>query len=109
MAREPYAGFFAGWEPPQFYADEASTAARLRKAGFVDVSTSIEPAGFSLDNVPDYRQYLATVTLHQHLARITDTALRERFLDELTGQALADPKLHLDYWRLNLRATKPGR
>lgn len=107
MSRHPYARYFAGWQPPQFYADEVSTAARLRKAGFVDVVTSVEPAGFTLDNVPDYRQYLATVTLHQHVARITDPALRERFLDDLVQLALADSELHLDYWRLNLRGTKP--
>lgn len=108
MSRHPYASYFAGWEPPQFYADEVSTAARVRGAGFVDVVTGIEPAGFSLDNVPDYRQYLATVTFHQHIARITDLAMRERFLDEMTQQALAEKELHLDYWRLNIRGTKPA-
>ncbi len=108
MSREPYTRYFAGWQPPQFYADEASTAARLRNAGFVDVATSIEPAGFSLDNVPDYRQYLATVTFHQHIAQITDSELRERFLDDMVQQALADKELHLDYWRLNIRARKPA-
>jgi trans-aconitate 2-methyltransferase len=108
MSREPYARYFAGWEPPQFYADEVSTAARLRNAGFVDVATSVEPAGFSLGNVPDYRQYLATVTFHQHIARITDAALRERFLDDMTEQALAEKELHLGYWRLNIRGRKPA-
>lgn len=107
MSHAPFARFFAGWHPPQFYADEHTTAARLRSAGFTSMAVWLEPAGFSIDNVPDYRQYLATVTLHQHVARIADPDLRERFLDELTNQALADPELHLDYWRMNLRGRKP--
>jgi trans-aconitate 2-methyltransferase len=106
MAREPYAPFFAGWQPPQFYADERDTAARLRNTGFTNIAVWVHPAGFAIESVEDYRQYLATVTLHQHLARITDAALQERFLDELTAQAVADPELHLDYWRMNIHARK---
>ncbi len=106
MSREPYAPFFAGWQPPQFYADERSTVERLRRAGFTNIAVWVHPAGFSINNVDDYRQYLATVTLHQHIARIPNAGLREHFVDELTQQALADPELHLDYWRMNIHARK---
>jgi trans-aconitate 2-methyltransferase len=106
MSRAPFAPYFAGWQPPQFYADQQSTEQRLRAAGFLGIAVWVHPAGFAIDNADEYRQYLATVTLHQHVARITEPALRERFLDELTNQALADPELHLDYWRMNIHARK---
>jgi ubiquinone/menaquinone biosynthesis C-methylase UbiE len=102
-AQAPYAEFFAGWPGPWEYADAPTTAARVRNAGFVNVETSIEPAQFCLSNPDEYRQYLATVTFHQHLARIPDPELRERFLYALA----ADPNFELDYWRLNLRGRRP--
>ncbi len=106
-SQPPFAHFFAGWSEPWEYADERTTAARLRAAGFADIVTWLHPAGFSIDSADEYRQYLATVTLHAHVARITDPELREKFLDEMVRQALADPEFHLDYWRLNIQARKP--
>lgn len=106
MESAEFASYFAGWTPPQFYADEHETAARLRRAGFSSVATWISPAGFALPCAQDYREYLRTVTLHQHVDRIADLKLQGRFLDLLTEQALADPELHLDYWRLNIHARK---
>ncbi len=103
MQRPPYAEFFAGWTGPWEYADAETTARRLREAGFVEVGTSIEGAQFRLGSTDEYRQYLATVTCHVHLARIPDAELRERFLGELA----ADPHFEMDYWRLNLRGRKP--
>ena len=103
MAQPAYADFFAGWSGPWEYADAETTAARLCQAGFEQVETSVEPAEFRLSDADEYRQYLATVTFHQHLARIPDAALRERFLHDLA----ADPDFEMDYWRLNLRGRKP--
>ncbi len=103
MARRSFAEFFRDWPGPWEYADAPTTAARLQQVGFVDVETSVEPAEFRLSNPEEYRQYLATVTFHRHLARIPQPELRERFLRELAG----DPDFEMDYWRLNLRARKP--
>ena len=104
MGQPEYAGFFAGWPGPWEYADAPTTAARLRRAGFVNVETSVEPAEFRLSNAEEYRQYLATVIFHRHLARIPDPGLRESFLQALA----ADLHFELDYWRLNLRGIRPN-
>jgi hypothetical protein len=108
MSSGPYAPYFAGWDGPWEYADAATTARRLAGAGFVAVETGLEAAPVTLGSAAEYREYLATVIFRLHLARIPDAALRERFLDELTAQAVADdPPFLLDYWRLNLRARRP--
>ncbi len=103
MSQPAFVPFFAGWPGPWEYADAPTTAKRLREVGFMKVETSLESAEFQLSDEGEYRQYLATVTFHQHLGRIPDAALRERFLRELA----ADPDFEMDYWRLNLRGTKP--
>jgi trans-aconitate 2-methyltransferase len=108
MAQPPYARFFVDWQDPWNYADPDLTPRRLRAAGFLDVESWLEPAAFKLTTAEEYRQYLATVTLHRHVARITDADLRDRFLTDLAQQAISDPDFELDYWRLNIRARKPA-
>ncbi len=105
MARPEFAPYFAGWREPWTFPDEQIAAERLRNAGFTDIRDWTEPAGFAMPTPTDYRQYLITVTLHQHLARIPDPVLRDRFLDQLVE--LAKPELYFDYWRLNLHARRP--
>jgi trans-aconitate 2-methyltransferase len=108
MTRPEFAAFFAGWHAPWQYPDDVTTAERMRHAGFVEVRTWLEEAPAMLSDAPGYKEFLATVTLHRHLARISDSALRERFLDELARQASADnPPFTLDYWRLNLSGCRP--
>jgi trans-aconitate 2-methyltransferase len=103
MATAPYAPFFAGWSGPWEFADAATTAERLRTAGFVDVETSLEPAPTVVLGMDDYRAFLRTVIFRLHLDRLPDETLRATFLDTLTAQAAQDaPPFSLDYWRLNL-------
>jgi hypothetical protein len=79
----------------------------MRRAGFAEVKTWLEQAPATLSDALEYKEFLATVTLHRHIARISDPALRDRFMDELTRQAAADnPPFTLDYWRLNLSGRK---
>ena len=99
--------YFRGWTPPQFYVDDHATAERLRRAGFHEVAAWLHREDVTFPDARTYRDFLATVTLHAHLARIPDAALRERFLDHLVEKALADPQLYLDYWRLNIKARRP--
>lgn len=99
--------YFRGWDPPQNYQDAVATAARLRKAGFSDVATWLHNQDTRFDGDQTYREFLATVTCHTHIARIVDPAVRERFLDRLVALARQEPELHLDYWRLNIHARKP--
>ena len=88
--------------------DPEPAAERMRRAGFVEVSASLESAAFSLPTVEDYYQYFKTVTFHAHAARLPDPVLRERFLRTLAEQVFAGPNRDLDYWRLNLSARKPS-
>jgi trans-aconitate 2-methyltransferase len=108
MASEPYATYFSGWKDTKVFADDATTAERLRAAGFTGVETGLESAPTSLAGADEFREFLTTVNMHSHLARLPDGPLRRRFVEELTEQAAADdPPYSLDYCRLNIRALRP--
>jgi trans-aconitate 2-methyltransferase len=108
MRRPEYGPFFDGWHATWQYPDDITTAERMRRAGFIEVKTWLEAAPATLASGQEYKEFLATVTLHRHVARIPDPAMRERFMDELRRHAAADdPPFTLDYWRLNLSGCKP--
>ena len=108
MASPPYAPSFAGWAGPWEFADDATTAERLRAAGFVEVETALEPAPTTLPDAATYRDFLTSTVLRAHLARLPDEAARGAFAATLTAQAAADdPPFALDYWRLNLAGRRP--
>jgi trans-aconitate 2-methyltransferase len=108
MATEPYAAYFACWRDTKVFADDVTTAERLRAAGFADVETGLEPAPTVLSGADEFREFLTTVNMHAHLARLPEGPLRRRFVEELTEQAAADdPPYSLDYCRLNIRARRP--
>jgi trans-aconitate 2-methyltransferase len=107
-ATEPYAPYFSGWKDTKVFADDFTTAERLRAAGFVEVETGIEPAPTVLSGADEFREFLTTVNMHAHLARLPAGPLRRQFVEELTEQAAADdPPYSLDYCRLNIRALRP--
>lgn len=84
------------------------TADRLKKAGFVDVDTSLEEAPTTLATEADYREFVTTVIYHPHLERLPDAALKHAFIDRVTGLASREAvPFTLDYWRLNMQARKP--
>lgn len=108
MASEPYAPYFSGWKDTKVFADDVTTAERLRAAGFAEVETGLEPAPTVLSGADEFRDFLTTVNMHSHLARLPEGPLRRRFVEELTGQAAADdPPYSLDYCRLNIRGRRP--
>jgi len=108
MAREPYARYFAGWKDTKVFADEVTTAERLRAAGFAGVETSLEPAPTVLPGAEEFREFLTTVNMHAHLSRLPEEDLRGRFVEELTEQAAQDnPPYSLDYCRLNIPPLRP--
>lgn len=107
MQTPEFERFFHGWKAAQNYQDDRATAARLGAAGFRDIATWLHRQDVTFPDAATYREFLQTVTLHADLTRIPDPAVRDRFLDILTEQALADPQLGLDYWRLNIYARKP--
>jgi trans-aconitate methyltransferase len=107
MATEPYAAYFSGWRDTKVFADDLTTAARLRAAGFADVETSLEPAPTVLSSADEFREFLTAVNMHAQIARLPEGPLRRRFVEELTEQAAADdPPYSLDYCRLNIRARR---
>ena len=108
MHAPPFAPFFTNWPGPWEFADAATTADRLRAAGFVDIDTSLEEAPTTLASKDDYREFVSTVIYHPHLERLPSAALKQAFIDRVTGlSANDDPPFTLDYWRLNMAARKP--
>src|SRR5262249_33333007 len=67
MRSQRFARYFEGWVDPWNYADDEATAERLSAAGFVDVITSLEPAPTRMGSGPDYREFVSTVVLRNHL------------------------------------------
>jgi len=107
-ATAKYARYFAGFREPWTYNDAETAAAILRRAGFAEVETSLEPALTILENLPKYSEFVRTVILRQHLERIPDVELRTEFVAALSDPATTDdPPFSLDYWRLNLNAIVP--
>jgi trans-aconitate 2-methyltransferase len=96
----PYAAHLAGWKGPWNFAGAEETAARLERAGFTDVETSLEPYPVS---PPDPTGFLRTVCLGPHLERLPDE-LRAGFVDAVRERCGRE----LDYVRLNIDAKKPS-
>jgi trans-aconitate 2-methyltransferase len=98
---EPFAPYFAQWQGPWNYADDVTTAARLRAAGFDAVKTWLEPKSVTPD---DPRAFVQTVCVVRHLDLLPDE-LRGPFVDRVLAEA-GEP-LVLDYVRLNMTAQRP--
>ncbi len=107
-ATRPFNHFFAGFREPWLFQDAAGVAECLRRAGFVDVETSIEPAMTILDSAKEYTEFVRNIILQLHLENLPSERLRAEFMAVLQEQAAADdPPFSLDYWRLNLRGRVP--
>jgi trans-aconitate 2-methyltransferase len=94
---------------PWFFSDDQSAAVRLRAAGFEEVETGLEEAPFIASDHKEFGEHLRTFVLHRHLEFLPNEEYRVKFLKHL-GEAAAhgDSPWTLDYWRLNIRARKPG-
>ena len=106
--RQELRPFLAAAPSPWTYASDVETAARLSRAGFTDAQTSMEPAPAIFDNADAFREFVESVILRSYLPLIPKEKLRRTLMDELTALAANDsPPFELDYWRLNLHATRP--
>lgn len=97
-AEGPFAEHLGGWTGPWYFAEAEETAARLKRAGFVEVRTWLEPSPV----VPELaEEYLRTVCLGHHLERLPGDlrAAYVRAVAERCGQPM-----ELDYVRLNMVA-----
>lgn len=109
IAREPFAGAFRQWQRPWEFADDTTTQSRLHQVGFVDVDTSLVPAPTSFADAGQFREFVKTVVLRPHMAAIANPRDADGFLDEMVSAAASDdPPYTLDYWRLNITATRPA-
>jgi trans-aconitate 2-methyltransferase len=97
-SRPPYAEHLADAGEPWHYAGAEETEARLRAAGFADVSCSLQP----WDVVPpEPFEFLRTICLSPYLDPLPE-AQRKPFVDEVLA---AEPEpLTLRYVRLNISA-----
>ncbi|HUO13907.1 MAG TPA: class I SAM-dependent methyltransferase [Verrucomicrobiae bacterium] len=103
-----FAKFFAGFHEPWLFQDAESASEGLRRAGFIDVETSVVAAPTVIDNAGEYGEFVRNIVLRRHLERIPHEDERSEFMQSLTEQAaLDDPPFLLDYWRLNLRGRIP--
>jgi trans-aconitate 2-methyltransferase len=102
-----FSRWFTGWTDPWNFADVPSTIVRLERAGFTMANVSLEPAPTPLADAETYAGFLSCVCVRQYVARLPH-AEQPAFLEALTRQAASDnPPFTLDYWRLNLSASKP--
>jgi trans-aconitate methyltransferase len=107
MASPDYSTWFGDWPGPWEFAGDSTTAKRLADAGFVDIDTWLYEAPTPMADAEAYRSFLTNVIMGEHLARLPEEA-RAPFIDALTdGGATEDPPFVFDYWRLNMRATRP--
>jgi trans-aconitate 2-methyltransferase len=106
MAREPFRGYFRGWQDDKNYADARTTRIRLEAAGFEEVKTWLHGEAAAFGSVDELARFLATVVLGGHLERLSEGE-REPFAaavaEEIT--AVGGSPL-LDYVRLNIDARK---
>jgi trans-aconitate 2-methyltransferase len=108
MREEPFAELFATWQDQWTFASADEAAHQLTAAGFVDVRAWLEPAPTQLASADDYREFIATVNYRAQVLALPP-ALQGPFLDRITTLAAQqeEPFL-LDYWRLNVSATRPS-
>jgi trans-aconitate 2-methyltransferase len=107
LTQAPFAPHFRSWRPSWFFAGPEDTEARMRRAGFVEVSTGLEPIPALLPNAEDYRAFLESVVCPSYL-EVLPEPLQERFLDAMVEAGAKDaPPWSLDYVRLNLAGRRP--
>lgn len=106
-ATSQFAPYFVDFREPWLFQNAEGAEGTLRRAGFVDVETSVEPAFTVLENAAQYNEFVRNIILRQHLQEIPSEPDRVHFMANLTEQAARDDQpFSLDYWRLNLRGRK---
>jgi trans-aconitate 2-methyltransferase len=108
-ASPPFAPYLADFPSPWFFQNSESAADTLRRAGFIEIETSLEPASTVMEGRRQYQEFVRTVIVRAHLDRLPDQDLRDQYVSQLADLAAEDsPPFLLDYWRLNLAAKKPA-
>src|SRR5690606_22326339 len=82
MRSSEFGRYFDGWNGPWEFADDVTTASRLRDAGFTNITTWLYESPTPMDDAGAYETFLTNVILGEHLTRIPED-LRERFVAQL--------------------------
>jgi trans-aconitate 2-methyltransferase len=107
MLSQEFAPHFTDWRRPWNFANAETTMRRLDAAGFANATASTRPAPVSFPDASSYSAFIRTVCIRPHLS-LLPAALHERFIDALAAGAATDsPAFTLDYWRLDMAATRP--
>ena len=91
-----------GWDGPWNFASPEDTRRRLEAAGFVGIETWLTDEPTSFEPGPAFRDYLRTVALSAHVARLAPVA-QDEFLDAVI-ERLPDAAIH--FVRLNIVAER---
>ncbi len=106
LDRPDLAPYFDSFREPVHFAAPELTTGRLRRVGFADAEAWLEPMPTTLPDPQKFRDFLRTVVLRAHVAKLPAEAA-EYLLDQMTELAAEDePAFTLDYWRLNITAKK---
>jgi trans-aconitate 2-methyltransferase len=93
---------------PWEFATPQETSQRLAEAGLIDIETSLEPVPTTLPDARAFTEFVVSVVLRAHLDALPDDADRREFMPQISTLSSRDnPAFTLDYWRLNLAATRP--
>jgi trans-aconitate 2-methyltransferase len=107
LASPDFADYFSNFREPWLFQGAESAAETLRRTGFGDIETSVEPALTILDTAEHYSEFVRNIIVRRHLENIPTETERIQFMAKLTERAaLNNPPFSLDYWRLNLRGRK---
>jgi trans-aconitate methyltransferase len=109
LAASPtFAPFLQNFPSPWLFQHAEGAADGLRRAGFVEIQTSLEAAPAVMENRQQYIEFVRTVIVRAHLDRLPGPDQQDQYVSQLADQAARDdPPFVLDYWRLNLSACKP--
>ncbi len=100
MGDERFAAYFRGMTQPWNFASVGDTELRLERAELTIGRVWLEQRTVE---PPEPRDYVRSVGLNPHLARLPDE-LQEEFIDAVLGSMLRP--LRLEYVRLNISATR---
>ena len=104
----PFRPWLGDWPGPWTFSDDATAARRLATAGFIGIETALIDAPVTQPDAAAFAEFARSVVFGEHLARLPDALLRDRFVAEITERAgRDDPPWTLGYRRLNIRAQRP--
>ena len=108
-AEPPFDEWLAGWPGPWNFSTDQAAAERLAAAGFEQIETVLIDAPVSQPDAAAFAEFARSVVFGEHLARLPDPELRDRFIASITERVgQDDPPYELDYRRLNIRAQRPS-